>query len=108
MLPTTNILSLEGVESIFLGQDFISINKNEQTKWDDIKHVVISLINDFYSDGKDFVIDENVSELQLQYDRTFVTGNANLNQQINLNCFYEVEKAVVVNSNGGYNVVYTQ
>ncbi len=60
---------------------------------------------------QDFIgllVDENVSELQLQYDRTFVTGNANLNQQINLNCFYEVEKAVVVNSNGGYNVVYTQ
>ena len=64
----TNILSLEGVESIFLGQDFISINKNEQTKWDDIKHVVISLINDFYSDGKDFVIDENVKQREPSLD----------------------------------------
>ena len=64
----TNILSLEGVESIFLGQDFISINKNEQTKWDDIKHIVISLINDFYSDGKDFVIDENVKRREPSLD----------------------------------------
>ena len=64
----TNILSLEGVDSIFLGQDFISINKNEQTKWDDIKHVVISLINDFYSDGKDFVIDENVKQREPSLD----------------------------------------
>ena len=57
-----NILSVNGVESIFLGQDFISVNKNDQTKWEEIKHIVISLINDFYADGKDFVIDENVKE----------------------------------------------
>ena len=54
-----NILSVRGVEGIFLGQDFISVNKNDETKWEEIKHIVISLINDFYSDGKEFVIDEN-------------------------------------------------
>ena len=63
-----SILSVKGVENIFLGQDFISVNKNDQTKWDDIKHIVISLINDFYSDGKDFVIDENVKEEVSGYD----------------------------------------
>ena len=57
-----NILSVNGVEGIFLGKDFISVNKNENIKWEEIKHVVISLINDFYSDGKEFVIDENIKE----------------------------------------------
>ena len=57
-----NILSVNGVESIFLGQDFISVNKNDNTQWQDIKHIVISLINDFYANGKDFVIDENLKE----------------------------------------------
>tara|TARA_Y100001970_G_C14154201_1_gene814565 strand:- start:1027 stop:1566 length:540 start_codon:yes stop_codon:yes gene_type:complete len=57
-----NILSINGVEGIFLGQDFISVNKHDQIKWDDIKHIVISLINDFYSDGKEFVIDENAKQ----------------------------------------------
>ena len=57
-----NILSVNGVEGIFLGEDFISVNKNETIDWDDIKHIVISLINDFYSDGKEFVIDENLEE----------------------------------------------
>ena len=56
-----NILSINGVEGVFLGEDFISVNKNDLIKWDDIKHIVISLINDFYSDGKEFVIDENLS-----------------------------------------------
>ena len=57
-----NILSVNGVEGIFLGQDFISVNKNGQIKWDEIKHIVISLINDFYSDGKEYVIDDNEGE----------------------------------------------
>ena len=60
-----NILSINGVEGIFLGQDFISVNKNENIKWDEIKHIVISLINDFYVDGKEFVIDENIKEEDL-------------------------------------------
>ena len=60
-----NILSVNGVEGIFLGEDFISVNKNDLTKWEDVKHIVISLINDFYSEGKEFVIDENLKEQNL-------------------------------------------
>ena len=51
-----NILSINGVESIFLGDDFLSVNKNEKINWEDIKHIVISLINEFYSDGKDLIL----------------------------------------------------
>ena len=54
-----NLLSINGVEGIFLGEDFISINKKEIIKWDEIKHIVISFINDFYSEGKEFVIDKS-------------------------------------------------
>jgi Fe-S cluster biogenesis protein NfuA len=60
-----NILSVTGVEGIFLGEDFISVNKSDLTKWEEIKHIVISLINDFYSEGKEFVIDENLKEQNL-------------------------------------------
>ncbi|MDA7576734.1 NifU family protein [Candidatus Pelagibacter sp.] len=63
-----NILSVNGVEGIFLGEDFISVNKSDEIKWEEIKHIVISLINDFYSDGKDFVIDENVEEVDDNLD----------------------------------------
>ena len=54
------------------------------------------------------MIDENISELKLHYNRSGVVGNDNLNQQLFLNCFYEVEKAVVLNQDGTYNVIYTQ
>ena len=63
-----NILSVNGVEGVFLGKDFISINKNDLIKWDEIKHIVISLINDFYADGKEFVIDENLEEQNSNLD----------------------------------------
>ena len=57
-----SLLSINGVRGIFLGKDFISINKNDSTSWENIKHIVISLINDFYSDGKEYVIDKNLEE----------------------------------------------
>ena len=63
-----NILSVNGVEGIFLGEDFISVNKNDEIKWDEIKHIVISFINDFYSDGKEYVIDENIEEQEVNID----------------------------------------
>jgi Fe-S cluster biogenesis protein NfuA len=51
-----NILSINGVTGVFLGVDFLSINKKEEAIWEDIKHIVISLINEFYATGKEFVI----------------------------------------------------
>ena len=57
-----DLLSVDGVEGIFLGKDFISINKYDEKSWDDIKHIVISLINDFYSNGNDCVIDKDLNE----------------------------------------------
>ena len=42
-----NLLSINGVTGIFLGQDFLSVNKKEEVIWEDIKHIAISLINDF-------------------------------------------------------------
>ena len=57
-----NILSINGVTGVFLGADFLSINKSNDIEWEDIKHIVISLINDFYSSGKEFVIDKSIDE----------------------------------------------
>ena len=54
-----NIFSINGVTGIFLGEDFLSVNKKESTKWEDEKHIVISLINEFYSGGNEFVINKN-------------------------------------------------
>ena len=57
-----NLLSIDGVVGVFLGADFLSINKKEDINWEDIKHIAISLINDFYSTGKEFVIANGLIE----------------------------------------------
>tara|TARA_B110000037_G_scaffold200470_1_gene241097 strand:+ start:484 stop:1026 length:543 start_codon:yes stop_codon:yes gene_type:complete len=57
-----NLLSINGVKGVFLGADFLSINKKEDIIWEDIKHIVISLINDFYSTGKEFIIANELFE----------------------------------------------
>jgi len=57
-----NLLSINGVTGIFLGNDFLSVNKEDKIEWEDIKHIVISLINDFYASGKKFVFDKKIDK----------------------------------------------
>ena len=63
-----NILSVNGVEGIFLSKDFISVNKHDENSWDDIKHIVISHINEFYASGKEFVINKDLTERSESFD----------------------------------------
>ena len=55
-----SIFSINGVTGIFLGDDFLSVNKEGNIEWEDIKHIVISLINEFYAEGNEFVVDKNL------------------------------------------------
>jgi len=64
-----NIFSVKGVESIFLAEDFLSINKQDQIDWEDIKHIILSLLNEYYLDGGEIIINQkpsvaNVENLQ--------------------------------------------
>ena len=59
-----NILSINGVMGVFLGKDFISVNKDQSIDWEDIKHITISLINEFYQSGNKFVIDKDIYEIK--------------------------------------------
>ena len=63
-----SLLQIDGVTGIFLGEDFLSVNKKSEIEWHDLKHIIISYINDFYSSGNEIVIDdkseENVSEFK--------------------------------------------
>ena len=57
-----NILSINGVTGIFLGEDFLSVNKQENEKWENIQHIVISHINEYYNEGNEFVIDKSLND----------------------------------------------
>ncbi len=54
-----NILSINGVTGIFLSEDFLSINKTQDEKWENIKHLVISYLNEYYDEGNRFIINKN-------------------------------------------------
>jgi len=64
-----NILSVNGVTGIFLAKDFLSVNKNEKIEWEELKHIIISFINDYYSSGNNVVIDSKKEK----YDNKNIT-----------------------------------
>ena len=54
-----DILSISGVTGIFLSEDFLSVNKSQDEKWENIKHIVISHLNEYYGNGNEFIINRN-------------------------------------------------
>ena len=54
------ILSLEGTVMVFFGEDFITVKKEKDLNWDDLKHGIISEINDYYSKGNEVVVSKDL------------------------------------------------
>ena len=54
------ILSLEGIVMVFFGADFITVKKEKTSKWDNLKHGIISEINDYYSKGNNIVVSKDL------------------------------------------------
>ena len=52
----SKILSIEGTSMIFFGEDFITVKKDKNLSWEDLKYGIISEINDFYQQGNDVVV----------------------------------------------------
>ena len=71
-----NILSIIGVKGIFLGDDFLSVSKEEDIDWENIRHIVISHINEYYAEGNEFIISKKSNDS--------VSGNYN-----------EIEKKII-------------
>ena len=67
-----NILSIEGVKGVFLSDNFISVNKTNGYEWEDLKHIIISFINDYFANGNDNVISERETTREL--DTSTVEG----------------------------------
>ena len=56
----SKILSLEGTVMVFFGEDFITVKKEKDLNWEDLKHGIISEINDYYSKGNDVVVSKDL------------------------------------------------
>ena len=60
-VPLANkILSLEGTVMVFFGEDFITVKKEKNLNWDNLKHAIISEINDYYSKGNEVVVSKDL------------------------------------------------
>ena len=62
------ILSMNGTVMVFFGEDFITVKKEKKINWEDLKHGIISEINEYYSKGNNVIVkkgsykeDENIS-----------------------------------------------
>ena len=58
-----NILSINGVTGIFVGEDFLSVNKKKDENWENIQHIVISHINEYYSEGNELIISKSADDI---------------------------------------------
>ena len=45
-----------------LSDDYLSVNKDQNAEWEDLKHIIISYINDFYDQGNECIISKKKSE----------------------------------------------
>ena len=54
-----DILSMKEVNMVFFGSDFITVKKTDQILWEEIKPKIISLINEYYLENKDSILDKN-------------------------------------------------
>ena len=81
VLLASKILSLEGAVMVFFGEDFITVKKEKDLNWEDLKHGIISEINDYYSKGNDVVVSK---DLRLANILSKSESNSKLSQSNNI------------------------
>ena len=64
------ILSLEGTVMVFFGEDFITVKKEKDLNWNDLKHGIISEINDYYSKGNKVVVSKDLKLAKILSEST--------------------------------------
>ena len=64
------ILSLEGTVMVFFGEDFITVKKEKNLNWKDMKHGIISEINDYYSKGNEVVVSKDLKLAKILSEST--------------------------------------
>jgi NFU1 iron-sulfur cluster scaffold homolog, mitochondrial len=80
------ILSIKGTTMVFFGEDFITVKKEVNQNWNDLKHSIISQINDFYSKGSDAIVkkqsDSSINKTPVSSDAVINKINQILDEKI--------------------------
>ena len=83
-VPLANkILSLEGAVMVFFGEDFITVKKEKNLDWKDLKHSIISEINDYYSKGNAVVVGKDLKLAKILSESTSDSKPVQSNKIIN-------------------------
>ena len=77
------ILSLEGTVMVFFGEDFITVKKEKDLNWNDLKHGIISEINDYYSKGNEVVVGKDLKLAKILSESTSDSKPVQSNEIIN-------------------------
>ena len=54
----TEIFHIEGIDRVFLTEDFFAITKSEECGWDMLKHDVLAVLNDYLTKHDQVIIEE--------------------------------------------------
>jgi len=77
------ILSLEGIVMVFFGEDFITVKKEKNLNWKDMKHGIISEINDYYSKGNEVVVSKDLKLAKILSESTSDSKSVESNAVVN-------------------------
>ncbi len=77
------ILSLEGTVMVFFGENFITVKKEKDLNWEDMKHGIISEINDYYSKGNEVVVSKDLKLAKILSESKSDTNPVESNALIN-------------------------
>ena len=56
------LFSLDGVEGVFFGSDFITVTKSDDKDWQIIKPIILGSIMDHYNSNEETIISNSESE----------------------------------------------
>lgn len=73
----TALFDIDGVEGVFLGSDFISITKDDETEWQTLRPMLLGRIMDHFTAGGAVLSDEADAE-----DESFAPEDADIVAQI--------------------------
>ena len=77
------ILSLKGTVMVFFGENFITVKKKKDLNWEDMKHGIISEINDYYSKGNEVVVGKDLKLAKILSESTSDAKPVQSNKIIN-------------------------
>ena len=58
------LLNFKGVELILLSKNFLSVKKNDDVSWDELKPMIISHINHYFENNKEPILNEKTNDIK--------------------------------------------